>query len=67
VIGLRAQIAEVSAKLAEEVERIVGSETMSLNPIYQDLTRDLVSSQAAIVGLEAKVAALVNSRNAIRG
>jgi len=65
VIGLRAQIAEVSAKLAEEVERIVGSETMSLNPIYQDLTRDLVSSQAAIVGLEAKVAALVNSRNAI--
>jgi polysaccharide chain length determinant protein (PEP-CTERM system associated) len=65
VIGLRAQIGEVSAKLAEEVERVVGSETMSLNPIYQDLTRDLVSSQAAIVGLEAKMAALVNLRNAI--
>ena len=65
VIGLRAQIEELSDKLAQEVERIVGSETMSLNPMYQDLTRGLVSSQAAIVGLEAKMAALVNSRNAI--
>ncbi len=64
-IGLRAQIEEVSDKLAEEVERIVGSETMSLNPIYQDLTRGLMSSQAAMVGLEAKMAALMNSRNAI--
>ncbi len=65
VIGLRAQIGEVSAKLAKEVERVVGSETMSLNPIYQDLTRGLVSSQAATVGLEAKMAALENSRNTI--
>lgn len=65
VIGLRAQIAEVSDKLAKEVERIVGSETMTLNPIYQDLTRGLVSAQAAIVGLQAKMEALMNSRNAI--
>ena len=65
VIGLRAQIGEVSAKLAKEVDRIVGAETMSLNPIHQDLTRRLVSSQATIVGLEAKSAALENSRNAV--
>jgi uncharacterized protein involved in exopolysaccharide biosynthesis len=38
---------------------------MSLNPIHQDLTRRLVSSQATIVGLEAKSAALENSRNAV--
>lgn len=65
VIGLRAQIREVSAKLAKEAERVVGSETMSLNPIHQDLTRRLVSAQATIVGLEAKLAALENLRNAV--
>ena len=65
VLRLRAQIGEVSAKLAEEVDRIVGAETMSLNPIHQDLTRRLVSAQATIVGLEAKLAALENSRNAV--
>jgi succinoglycan biosynthesis transport protein ExoP len=63
VIGLKAQISQVSAKLAEEVERVVGSETVSLNPIYQDLRRGLVSGQATIVGLEARLLALENSRN----
>lgn len=62
VIGLRAQISQVSAKLGEEVERVVGSETMSLNPIYQDLRRSLVSGQAAQVGLEARLNALENTR-----
>ncbi len=63
VIGLRAQIGQIATKLAEEVERVVGSETMSLNPIYQDLRRGLVSGQATIVGLEAKLAALENLRH----
>ena len=62
VIALRAQINQVSAKLTEEVEKVVGSETMSVSPIYQDLRRRLVSGQAVVVGLEAKVEALTNMR-----
>lgn len=38
---------------------------MSLNPVYQDVTRELVSSQGAIVELEAKIAALDSSRKPI--
>lgn len=63
-IGLRAQIGQVSDKLAEEVERVIGWETVSMNPIYQDLRWRFVSGQATIVGLEAKLAALEKSRNA---
>ncbi|HPU61861.1 MAG: GNVR domain-containing protein [Bacillota bacterium] len=65
VIGLMAQIDEVSAKVQETIEKVIGSETMSLNPVYQDVTRELVSSQGAIVELEAKIAALDSSRKPI--
>jgi polysaccharide chain length determinant protein (PEP-CTERM system associated) len=62
VISLRAQINQVSAKLTEEVEKVVGSETMSVSPIYQVLRQRFVSGQAVVVGLEAKVEALTNMR-----
>lgn len=58
VISLKAQIADVKAKLAQEVENVVGSQTSSLNPIYQALRTQLVENESRIVGLEAKQAAL---------
>lgn len=54
VIVLRAQIAEVKARLGQEVERVVGSETLSLNPVHQELRTRLVANQSFIIGLEAK-------------
>ncbi len=62
MISLRAQINQVSAKLTEEVGKVVGSETMSVSPIYQALRQRFVSGQAVVVGLEAKVEALTNMR-----
>lgn len=58
VISLRATIADVKDKLSREVDRIVGSETMSLDPVYQDLRSKLVANQALVVGLEARQTAL---------
>ncbi|MEW6229563.1 MAG: Wzz/FepE/Etk N-terminal domain-containing protein, partial [Bacillota bacterium] len=58
VIALRAQISEVKARLGQEVERVVGSETTSLNPVHQELRTRLVGNQSFIVGLEAKQEAL---------
>ncbi|MDI7247877.1 MAG: GNVR domain-containing protein [Bacillota bacterium] len=58
VVSLKAQIAEVKAKLSQEVENVVGSQTRSLNPIHQELRTRLVENEARSVGLEAKQSAL---------
>lgn len=63
VVALRTQINHISAKLAEEVERVIGSETTSLNPIYQDIRSRLVSGKARIVALGAKLEALEKARS----
>ena len=63
IVALKTQINHISAKLAEEVERVIGSETTSLNPIYQDIRSRLVSGQATIVRLDAKLEALENTRS----
>ncbi len=63
VVALRTQINHISTKLAEEVERVIGSETTSLNPIYQDIRSRLVSGQARIVALGAKLEALEKARS----
>lgn len=58
VISLKAQIAEVKAKLSQEVDNVIGSQTRSLNPIHQELHTRLVENESRIVGLEAKQASL---------
>ncbi|NLS44758.1 MAG: hypothetical protein GX969_03345 [Firmicutes bacterium] len=63
IITLKNQIDHISHKLVEEAERITGSETTSLNPTYQDLRSKLISGQAVMVGLEAKLEALENNRS----
>ncbi len=58
VASLKAQIAEVTTKLGQEVERVVGSETRSPNPVHQELRTRLIENESLIVGLEAKQASL---------
>lgn len=58
VVSLKAQIAEVKAKLSQEVDNVIGSQTRSLNPIHQELRTRLVENESRIVGLEAKQASL---------
>ncbi|MGE5587645.1 MAG: GumC family protein [Clostridia bacterium] len=58
VIGLKAQITDVKAKIGQEVDNVIGSQTRSLNPIYQELRTQLVENEYRVVGLEAKQAAL---------
>ena len=56
---LRAEIADIQAKLEEEVARIVGTETRSVNPVHQELLRRIVTLETEIMGLTAREEALI--------
>lgn len=58
VLTLNAEIADLRARLEQEVARIVGSETRSVNPVYQDILRNIVTLETEMMGLRAKEAAL---------
>jgi succinoglycan biosynthesis transport protein ExoP len=55
---LKAEIADIQAKLEQEVARIVGTETRSVNPVYQEVLRNIVTLETEIMGLTAREEAL---------
>lgn len=59
VIGLRAEIEQVKTKMAIEVERTVGAETITMNPIRQQLVLDIITWETAQAALTARQDALV--------
>lgn len=59
VISLQAEINETKDKLAKEVERVIGSETLTLNPIHSELYKQLVGLQVELVALEATEQAMI--------
>lgn len=55
---LKAEIADIQAKLEQEVARIMGSETLSVNPVYQEVLRNIVTLETELMGLTAREEAL---------
>lgn len=58
ILALQAEIEDVRAKLAEEVERVVGTETRSLNAIHQQLFGTLINLEVEANALNSREAAL---------
>lgn len=58
VIGLKSEIEEVKLKMEEEVERIVGSETVTANPIRQSILANIVTWETSKAALLARRDAL---------
>ena len=54
VIALLAQIDEVKAGLNQEMANILGSSTTSINPVHQELMKNLVAAEAEAVGLRSR-------------
>lgn len=60
ILALQAEIEDVRQKLAAEVERVVGTETRTLNTIYQQLYGTLINLEVEANALAAKEAALTS-------
>lgn len=54
IASLKAEINEIKSKINQETARIVASETSSINPVYQELLRSIVTAEAELAGLEAR-------------
>lgn len=54
VVALNAQIAEVKAKMKLEADRVVSTETETLNPRYQDLYRQVGQLQVELLALDVR-------------
>ncbi len=59
ILSLQAEIEDVRRKLTEEVERVVGTETRTLNTIYQQLYGTLINLEVEANALAAREAALL--------
>lgn len=60
VLSLEAEIEDVKQKLAEEIERVIGTETRSLNAIHQELYGTLIALEVESMALKAREQALNN-------
>lgn len=60
VLTLQAEIDDVKKKLTEQVERVVGTETRSLNPVHRELYASAINLEVELMALEAREAALTN-------
>lgn len=60
VLALQAEIDDVKEKLTEQVERVIGTETRSLNPVYRDLYASVISLEVELMALQAREIALNN-------
>lgn len=60
VLALQAEIDDVKDKLTEHVERVVGTETRSLNPVHQELYASVISLEVELMALDAREMALKN-------
>ncbi len=59
ILALQAEIEDVKQKLAEEVERVVGTETRTLNTIRQQLYGTLINLEVEANALAARESALL--------
>lgn len=60
VLGLQAEIEDVKAKLAEQVERVIGAETKTLNPVHRELYGSLINLEVEAMALSAREESLRN-------
>ena len=58
IISLQAEINDVKAKLTEQIERVVGTETRSINPVHRDLYASIISQEVELMALDARDTAL---------
>lgn len=58
VLALQAEIADVTEKLAAEVERVVGTETRTLNTIHRELYGSLIALEVDSMALKSREVAL---------
>ncbi len=58
VLSLQAEIEDVKAKLTEQVERVIGTETRTINPVHRDLYASMISQEVELMALEAREQAL---------
>lgn len=59
VLALQAEIEDVTRKLADEVERVIGTETRTLNAIHQQLYGTLINLEVEANALNSKETALL--------
>lgn len=62
VLSLQAEIDEIRSKLTNEVQRVIGIETKTLNPIHSELYSQLISIQVELVALDAREQAITGLR-----
>lgn len=65
VLSLQAEIEQTKSNLANEVERVIGVETQTINPIRNDLYAKLISNQVELFALEAREKAVTVLREEI--
>lgn len=58
ILGLQAEIEDVKAKLTEQVERVIGTETRTINPVHRDLYASMISQEVELMALDARDQAL---------
>lgn len=54
VLALQAEIEDVKEKLTEQVERVIGTETRSINPLRQELYAQLIGLEVEVMALDAR-------------
>lgn len=58
VLSLQAEIEDVKTKLTEQVERVIGTETRTINPVHRDLYASVISQEVELMALDAREEAL---------
>ena len=54
ILSLQAEIDDVKSKLMEQVERVVGTETRTINPVHRDLYAGIITQEVELMALEAR-------------
>lgn len=58
VLALQAEIEDVKGKLTAEVERVVGTETRTINPVHRELYGSIITQEVELMALQARETAL---------
>ncbi len=58
ILALQAEIDDVKGKLMEQVERVIGTETRTVNPVHRDLYASVISQEVELMALDARDIAL---------
>ena len=58
ILSLQAEIEDVKAKLTEQVERVIGTETRTINPLHRELYASVITQEVELMALDAREAGL---------